>query len=227
MSAVPASGAAGGRARLAGLLAAALALAGLSGSAGDEDGGSGFGGTGRTPGGSGLGGTGARPFLGLSAEREVRVYGAPDAAPPIARQAAAAFEPVLTAAAAPAPRLVAVHDPAADTRDSSPILVTEQIQRDLDAGARRPGAPAEDPAVPAEPPAAADAGPPGWDDFARYLADQADRAGGVPAPAAAASGPDRPLRPGRLQRPALPPVQHFRPVRPAAILPPRIRPLRL
>ena len=124
---------------LAALLLCALALSfGSNGVVknGDEDDGSGLGGTGRmlAPGGeSGLGGTGFKPYLGMSDSGSLRIVDT----------AAAAIEPLVADISIPAdarqPVLVApVESPfeiaasSAITTDSSAIHIAEAIQRDAD-----------------------------------------------------------------------------------------------
>ena len=128
------------------LLAALLAFSSQI-SRGDENEGSGIGGTGRTvvPGSeSGLGGTGFRPYLGSSTDngsvqpelvlREDATL--PSIAVPIAVPIAALVEQN-TAASIPAPempipRVVELITPSEVTSSSSPISIVEQIQHDLD-----------------------------------------------------------------------------------------------
>ena len=136
----------------AALLAALLAFSGQI-SRGDENEGSGIGGTGRTvvPGSdSGLGGTGFRPYLGSttdrgngSAEPEL-VLRKDDTLPPIAGPVAVPVAiPIArlveqnTTASIPAPelpipRVVELITPSEVTSSSAPISIVEQIQHDLD-----------------------------------------------------------------------------------------------
>lgn len=106
---------------------------------GDNDEGSGIGGTGRQalPGGeSGLGGTGLRPFVSMNAEQEVEAAQRPrhDIRPVIDPQTLdiAPVQPV-TSVAIEAPVTVALD--ASRTRDSGAIDIAEQIQRDIDSNA--------------------------------------------------------------------------------------------
>ena len=128
------------------LLAALLAFSSQI-SRGDENEGSGIGGTGRTvvPGSeSGLGGTGFRPYLGSSTDdgsaqpelvlREDATI--PSIAVPIAVPIAALVEQN-TAASIPAPempipRVIELVTPSEVTSSSAPISIVEQIQHDLD-----------------------------------------------------------------------------------------------
>ena len=106
---------------------------------GDEDEGSGIGGTGRKalPGGeSGLGGTGLRPFVSINAEREVEAtLHLRDDLTPVVDPRDLDIPPVMPvnssviAATALAAREVSF------TRNSGPIDISEQIQRDLDSNA--------------------------------------------------------------------------------------------
>lgn len=72
-----------------------------------------------------------------------------------------------------------------------------------------------------------------WDAVASFFARNADSQAGdaarsnVQDASFAADDADRLSRPDRIQRPELPPVQRVRPVQRAAILPPRVKPLRL
>lgn len=125
---------------VAALLAALLALSGQI-SRGDENEGSGIGGTGRTqvPGSeSGLGGTGFRPYLGSSTHR-----GNSPAQPELVLREDATLTPIAalvehnTAASTPAPempipRIVELISPTEVTSNSTAISIVEQIQHDLD-----------------------------------------------------------------------------------------------
>ena len=128
----------------AALLAALLAFSGQI-SRGDENEGSGIGGTGRTvvPGSeSGLGGTGFRPYLGSSTDRSKGsaqpelVSREDDNLPSIASPDAILVEQNTTASIPapemPIPRVVELITPSEVTRSSSPISIVEQIQHDLD-----------------------------------------------------------------------------------------------
>jgi len=128
----------------AALLAALLAFSGQI-SRGDENEGSGIGGTGRTvvPGSeSGLGGPGFRPYLGSSTDRgngsaqPELVFREDDALPPVAVPDALLVEQITTASIPapemPIPRVVELITPSEVTSSSAPISIVEQIQHDLD-----------------------------------------------------------------------------------------------
>jgi len=106
---------------------------------GDEDEGSGIGGTGRhaLPGSeSGLGGTGLRPFVTLNAEREIEVTLRLRAdIMPVIDPAEFDIPPVQPVTRAPVAAPVTVAQESLRTRDSGPIDISEQIQRDLDSNA--------------------------------------------------------------------------------------------
>ena len=126
------------------LLAALLAFSSQI-SRGDENEGSGIGGTGRTvvPGSeSGLGGTGFRPYLGSSTDRskgsaQPELVSREDANLPSIASPDAILVEQNTTASIPAPempilRVVELITPSEVTRSSSPISIVEQIQHDLD-----------------------------------------------------------------------------------------------
>ena len=244
------------------------------GAGGEEDEGSGIGGTGRhlIPGSdSGLGGTGYRPFIGYEKQPEENesnaptdriadipelvIYHDPDkqnlaVSNSVAREwpvAQAVIEPPL-----PAPATVAIQDDY--VQDSSPILIGEQIQRDLESDALfykqlesslasseqgteslghdaiRTEAGGREPTDVAALQHNRDQI--SWQTLARFLTDtgQMDEQSD-PSFAALASDNEesiqRTQRPDRLQRPELPPMQRVRPVQRAGVLPPRIKPLSL
>ncbi len=112
---------------------------------GGDDEGSGLGGTGRTaiPGSeSGLGGTGFKPFLGYTAPvgasesdrpAEVVIYHRPEAmALAVSKSVQADIPATRPVTAAPLPSPVTVMAASNFTRDSSAILIHEQIQREMD-----------------------------------------------------------------------------------------------
>ena len=114
---------------------------------GDETGGSGIGGTGRSgePGSeSGLGGTGFRPFIGSNTSGASRdgsdasviqpqVVLRPDSTiAPLSATLELATESSIPPPDMPVPRVIEIVQPAAMTRDSAPIDINEQIQRNLD-----------------------------------------------------------------------------------------------
>jgi len=243
--------------------------------AGDE--GSGLGGTGRSPipgSESGLGGTGFRPFVGYSdnaasstsSEQGVGEITAPAVTvyhQPTERELAVSNSVVLdipaqrsvSAAPVPSPRKALRTDDY--TRDSSAILINEQIQQDIDSNAlfftqldaqsefgvsTRP----KSNFVVSENPVnavAADDGPStesrgsdevSWLALSNYLADQHDALSEEKngSSLAALTGEqdnddERLQRPDRVQRPELPTMQRVRPVQRAGVLPPRIKPLKL
>lgn len=241
---------------------------------GDEDEGSGIGGTGRMaiPGSeSGFGGTGRKPFLGLKTEAdngsgpvtEIEIHSEPALRPQaiastVQLDIPAARDVELPPLEAP----VQVVAAAQLTRDSSAIDINEQIQRDLDSNAlsfqqlrdavsnyvsdavevstEEPGnAPLliADNSGTKDTDTTASTSPElrdevSWDAvasfFARNASKQAEDAESTLQDASYASDDlDRLSRPDRIQRPELPPMQRVRPVQRAAILPPRVKPLRL
>lgn len=125
---------------LAALLVAILAFSNQI-SRGDENEGSGIGGTGRAtlPGGeSGLGGTGFRPYLGSNANN-----GISPVQPELVLQEDSTLTPIaallehpapasIPAPEMPIPRIVELVSPAEHTRNSAPISIAEQIQHELD-----------------------------------------------------------------------------------------------
>ena len=252
----------------------ALPSSGIVRYGGEEDEGSGIGGTGRyrTPGSdSGLGGTGFRPYVGYSRLPEANdseATGANDALgtrelviyhDPANREYAVSnslelnlpLEKPITEPPLAAPARVAELDDF--VTDSSAILISEQIQRDLEADAlyysqlesslieeRMPetsvqianSADALDSSAKEETAALKGKAQVSWQALASYLkesdqlADQGDTA--YAALAADNEEPNqRTQRPERLQRPELPPMQRVRPVQRAGVLPPRVKPLSL
>lgn len=106
---------------------------------GDNDEGSGIGGTGRQalPGSeSGLGGTGLRPFVSMNTQHEVEAAQRPrhDIRPVIDPQAPD-IPPVQPVTSVPIEAPVTVALDARRTRDSGAIDIAEQIQRDIDSNA--------------------------------------------------------------------------------------------
>ena len=96
---------------------------------GDEDDGSGFGGTGRTPtGGSGLGGTGLRPFLGDAGEVGIRFE--PDAVV-IAEQVVAEEIRRIPEASEVLPPVTVVTAPEFAAEHTAEIAITDSIQARL------------------------------------------------------------------------------------------------
>lgn len=124
----------------AALLAAVIAFSGQI-SRGDENEGSGIGGTGRTvvPGGeSGLGGTGFRPYLGSNTDRgkgsaqPELVLREDNNLPPVAVLVEQNTTASIPAPEMPVPRVAELITPSEITSSSSPISIVEQIQHDLD-----------------------------------------------------------------------------------------------
>ena len=96
---------------------------------GDEDDGSGFGGTGRAPtGGSGLGGTGFKPVLGAAGE--VRIQPGPDAIV-IAEQVVAEEIRRIPEASEVLPPVTVVTSPEFSAEHTAEITITDSIQRQL------------------------------------------------------------------------------------------------
>lgn len=114
------------------LLAVAALNAGSSGGirfGGDEDEGSGFGGTGRAPtGGSGLGGTGLKPFLGDAGE--VRIRFEPDAVV-IAEQVVEEEVRRIPEASEVLPPVTVVTAPEFAAEHTAEIAITDSIQAQL------------------------------------------------------------------------------------------------
>ena len=265
------------------LLLAALCLALLNlqssgfvryGAGGEEDEGSGIGGTGRhlIPGSdSGLGGTGYRPFIGYERQPEANesnasvarnaeipelvIYHDPGKQSLAVSKSVTRNWPVtqaVTEPSLPAPATVATLDDYG--RDSSPILISEQIQRDLESDAlfykqlesslssseqatesHSNDATRADTGEQESTDVAAlqnDGDQISWQTLASFLTDagQMDEQSD-PSFAALTSDNEesnqRTQRPDRLQRPELPPMQRVRPVQRAGVLPPRIKPLSL
>ena len=107
--------------------------------AGDENEGSGIGGTGRTaePGGSGLGGTGFRPYLGNASDNSAAVQPQivlePDSEiTPISTAVATSSENNIPAPEMPVPRVIDLVAETQITRNSSPLDISEEIQRAAD-----------------------------------------------------------------------------------------------
>ncbi len=240
---------------------------------GDDDDGSGIGGTGRmaTPGSeSGFGGTGFKPFLGVNESNELQIMRSP------AQQNTAITEsldlviaPQIPVREAPVESLIAVTAESLVTRDSSAINITEAIQHTVDANAiyfqrlqrQIVASNVVDTAgidLSVSPELANSIANAGqliaeqapysgrideviqdrltWNAVANFLLQNIDRNAAIPSSELATNLPGvsvetdaaaRLARPDRIQRPELPPVQRFRPIRRASILPPRVRPLRL
>jgi len=211
---------------------------------GEDDEGSGIGGTGRqlAPGsGSGLGGTGRRPFLGLSNDSEVQIlqHGEPSARSVIdSLQLDLAVTKAVTLPPLPAP--AAVTRESWLTEDSLAIDISEHIQYRLTETAMyfRPFEMEElrtnDSSI--SEPTQSENSRPNWLELSHYLAESSpepsdsDRAVAetqTDSDTEAAKNEARTARPDRLHRPELPPIRRVGPVRRATILPPRIKPLRL
>ena len=106
---------------------------------GDDDEGSGIGGTGRmaTPGSeSGFGGTGFKPFVGMNDNAEIEILHTPARREQaVSENLALEIPATIPVDAGPLQNPVAVLDEASLTRDSSAIDIREQIQRSLDVNA--------------------------------------------------------------------------------------------
>lgn len=221
---------------------------------GDDDGGSGIGGTGRTQsptGESGIGGTGFKPFLGLNTENEIEILRDSEQLD----RAVITNQPLLIATPAPIPALVPdlarvtrVQD---KTRDSSAIDISEVVQNSLDVdaailtqlrtevldAAKLMLNPVGNQQVLTPEQQTLPAPSVSWKDIAALLQDASENS--ATAPTAAIKGSDlatanytaedpaRLARPERVQRPQLPPLQRVSPLQRTAILPPRVQPLRL
>ena len=240
---------------------------------GDEDDGSGFGGTGRmaAPGSeSGFGGTGFKPFLGVNESNELQIMRSPaqqDTA--ITESLDLVIAPRIPVSKAPVEQLVAVTTESFITRDSSAINITEAIQYSVDANAiyfqrlqrQIVASNVVDTAgidLSVSPELANSIANAGdliteqapysghideviqdrltWNAVAKFLSQNIDRNAAIPSSELMNNLPGvgvetdaaaRLARPDRIQRPELPPVQRFRPIQRASILPPRVRPLRL
>lgn len=232
---------------------------------GADDEGSGLGGTGRSsiPGSdSGLGGTGFRPFVGYTdaadhahqepgetttstvtiyhqpAERELAVSNSVKLDIPAHRS--------VTAAPVPSPRKALR---SADyTRDSSAILINEQIQRDIDSSAlffvqldaqfeNTNELSPDGGTVPVDTDDITESqgsNEVSWQALSNYLASQKDALPADETNNTLAALSDNQIeddqrmqRPDRIQRPELPAMQRVRPVQRAGVMPPRIKPLKL
>lgn len=246
---------------------------------GDEDDGSGIGGTGRMPtssGGSGLGGTGLKPFIGLNTEHELEILIAPEQRESaVVNGLAASFETTSSVIADSIPTQAIVVANTQITRDSSAISISESIQHSIDTNAlyfqrlqqqlyvsSSQASISESAAVADELDGAAlslavsqdselseaEKGlesvtesladtliepdqPLSWGAVASYLVANFDR-DDIQFTERNDSetdeeSTDRFVRPERLSRPELPPIQRVRPIQRIAILPPRVRPLQL
>lgn len=231
---------------------------------GSSDEGSGLGGTGRSPipgSESGLGGTGFRPFVGYSDSAPAEQGVGEAAAPAVTvyhqateRELAVSNSVVLdipaqrSVVAAPLPSPVKTLRFDDYTRDSSAILINEQIQQDIDNNAlffaqldtqseSSLSRAAHNGSVPTDEEAMTESqngNEVSWLALSNYLADQQDTQPENETDASLAAltdeqteGDYRVKRPGRIQRPELPAMQRVRPVQRAGVLPPRIKPLKL
>lgn len=226
------------------LLLVSLLILGTSSSGtlrgGDEDTGSGFGGTGRNllPGSeSGLGGTGFRPILGLNETGELKILSgsSPDvenieAAINTAVTMIEKHPPLDLAVAVTAPVAV-VNSDYLEARDSSEVSITSIIQRELNINAismnALRSAAASNPASEQQAAEQVTDRQPSWQQLARYLLDEEHLPATENTLHTDAGETRRVQRPDRLQRPELPPLQRVRPIQRAAVLPPRIKPLAL
>lgn len=243
---------------------------------GDDDEGSGLGGTGRSlndfiePGaGSGLGGTGFRPYLGINTNSDSKTAELVIITRPLLGADRDSDSRLPTAIAAshsgtrlpqaqdarrinsPAETPARVADPDTFTRDSSAIRIEESMQWELDQQAliletrqnlltEKP--PALDEAAKqaqldansvsgaVDTSAGTEQGDTiSWASLVQQLGDDPGTEAAILAENSdtQATTAETILRPERIQRPALPPVQRIRPVQRAGLLPPRIRPLQL
>ena len=217
---------------------------------GDDDEGSGIGGTGRTlwpAGEGGIGGTGLKPFLGMTDTQEVEILRDP------ASRQSAVIQPVNNAApsqsqtrpaAIPAaPRVALVTRDFEKTIDSSAIDISESIQSSLDINAlalaqMRAELTSQRFSVHTATMDKHDlqnSTDTSWQSLAQQLnaATDADRSRQHTKLSSLASvdysteEANRLARPERVQRPQLPPLQRVSPLQRTAILPPRVQPLRL
>lgn len=221
---------------------------------GDDNGGSGIGGTGRTQtptGESGIGGTGFKPFLGLNSENEIEILrnSAQLERAVIANQQSAIDTPLPIPALVPSmARLTRSQD---RTLDSSALDISEVIQHSVDVDAailtqlrtevleatKLMHSPVSSEEAPAPEKQAISALSLTWNDVAKLLQDASDQPASPQTAAItgsdlatanySAEDPARLTRPERIQRPQLPPMQRVSPLQRTAILPPRVQPLRL
>lgn len=218
----------------------------VSSGGGDEDGGSGFGGTGRqaVPGSEGgIGGTGIKPFLGYSTQQgsadigEVHILLRPEAdLKPVIADLAIPRDAEPPKLAAPLARKFEVARPEQITRNSGAIDIAEAIQRDIDANAlmiESSSSYLENRTSAAELNDADTSLPLSWGSLAKSMGQVSRQS--IDSPDAEAvnandrenSSDQRASRPDRIQRPVLPPLQRVRPIQRAGLLPPPVRPLRL
>lgn len=216
---------------------------------GDEDKGSGIGGTGRTllpAGEGGIGGTGRKPYLGMSENQEVEIRHDPLLRTTALTQSLT-YPPATPPPALPGvPRVATIMHRMEVTRDSGPIAIGEAIQASLDIDALMltqlrteltAAIKAEIPTLQAE--------TANWEELAQVLAHlprdshpgsvlvpeenngEMDDASQMAQTDPGAEDSMRVTRQERLQRPQLPPMQRVSPLQRAALLPPRIQPMHL
>ena len=241
------------------LLAVAALNTGSSGGirfGGDEDEGSGFGGTGRMPtGGSGLGGTGLKPFLGDAGE--VRIRFEPNAVL-IAEQVVEEEIRRIPEASEVLPPVTVVTAPEFAAEHTAEIAITDsiqaQLQRDaviyerilesvegyyppeIDRTSVRTSTPERaperhltetGPEDTAVEVAAPDPARITWAELASYLVENGAATEADDALVPeAVESPAAAQRPDRIRRPELPQVQRGRVIQRPAILPPRVQPMR-
>jgi len=220
---------------------------------GDEDNGSGIGGTGRSlpsSGESGIGGTGLKPFLGKSDNYEIEILHDPalreDA---IARSVE--FTPAVTDVQPKVATAIVVSRDSEKTMDSSPIEIgeaiqsaivseihiLEEIQAELAAQEFPSGLQANESDLDSTAEIVDTVAPKQitWDAVAALLRagptenTGSNREGSGEMTNVSLSQEDlaRLARPERIQRPELPPIQRVSPLQRTAILPPRVQPMRL
>ena len=220
---------------------------------GDENKGSGIGGTGRSlpaSGESGIGGTGLKPFLGKSENQEIEILHDP-ALRENAIASSVEFTPTNTEVQKKVAAAAVVSRDIEKTRDSSPIDISEaiqssivseihileEIQAQLAEQESAPETKRNESALDSAP-QIVDAATPKqitWDTVAALLrAESTESAssnteGSSDLTNVALSQEDlaRLARPERIQRPELPPIQRISPLQRTAILPPRVQPMHL
>lgn len=212
---------------------------------GGDDDGSGIGGTGRighSSGESGFGGTGLKPFLTINNNQEVEILRSPALRVTAITETRDIEIPAsIPQPATPVASIARVTRDLEATTSSAAIDISEAIQSSLDSNALYfeqltafvessvEAAKIGESAAPIE----ADTGTvTTWDAIAQYLSrkDESTDAGADATQLATADIDEETTqlaRPEPLQRPQLPPVQRVSPLQRAAILPPRVQPMRL
>ena len=218
---------------------------------GGEDDGSGIGGTGRTGsygGESGFGGTGLKPYLGINKAREneieVQILHEPALrATALTETQVAQPQAALVVPATPRTGIVQSEPMPASSVSSSPISIAESVQSTLDSSAlyyeqlndvlSKSELAASSQIDEATSPTTESST--SWSAVAEFLsrniptnpAETAESDGNQLARAELTDTVVELTRPEPLQRPQLPPVQRVSPLQRAAILPPRVQPMRL